>query len=107
MTSQPLHLSPIVERRGRGVSLLRVARTAVAPLPEPVRRGPIVGLLLMTLLALALLGGMAYVFLNNGLQGNVAIPTPTIPVLTPPGPASPVPATPTLVPTTIVTPTGG
>lgn len=81
----------------------RSRAAAVPPMPTPARRGPIVGLLLMTLLALVLLGGMAYLFLNNGFQAQLVAPTATIPVLTPPGPPTPVVATPTLVPTTVST----
>jgi hypothetical protein len=70
----------------------------------PARRGPILGLLLMTLLALALLAGMAYLFVNNGLSLDAPPPTPTIPALTPPGPGRTVTISPTLVPTVAVTP---
>ncbi len=74
------------------------------PMPAPARRGPVVGLLLMTLLALALLAGMAYVFVNNGLALDAPLATPTIPALTPPGPVATLAVEPTLVPTTAATP---
>lgn len=96
--------------RTRTEPLARPRTATTPPMPAPARRGPIVGLLLMTLLALALLGGMAYLFLNNGLPATIVSPTATIPVLTPPGPATPppvtsVPVTPTLVSTAVSTPT--
>jgi len=51
----------------------------------------------------ALLAGMAYVFVNNGLALDAPVATPTIPALTPPGPAATLTVEPTLVPTAAAT----
>ncbi len=75
--------------------------------PPPVarpRRGPLLGLLLMTLLALVLLGGAGYAFMTGAINLTVtptAVPAPT---LTPIGssltaPDSTATSAPTLVPT--------
>jgi protein phosphatase len=89
--------------RTRNVAPVRPRGPVAPPMPAPARRGPVVGLLLMTLLALALLAGMAYVFVNNGLALDAPVATPTIPALTPPGPAATLTVEPTLVPTAAAT----
>ena len=73
--------------------------------PRRPRRGPIVGMILMTLVGLALLGGVVWFVLSTGVSNSAAPPTPTVPALTPlnatRGPASVVAtATATFVPTT-------
>lgn len=81
-------------------------RSATAP-PPPVavpRRGPVIGLILMVLVALALLGAIAWFVVNNGLGSASSLPTPAVPTLTPltsttAGPGRTV--SPTFVPTAV------
>jgi serine/threonine protein phosphatase PrpC len=82
-----LPVTSAVEREGPGGHVHRPAQVhqAVMPplaAPRP-RRGPILGLIFITLIGLALLGGVVWFVLTGGLGDLAPVAAPSVPSLTP------------------------
>lgn len=102
--------APRPEPRRRSPQPVQLRAASVAPplaAPRP-RRGPILGLIFMTLIGLALLGGVVWFLVNGGLAELTPPATPLVPSLTPVStnvPGTGATSVPTFVPTRTPGPT--